>query len=68
MEGALEAKIRGLEEKVRVLARAMNLILMEGEELSEEEVNEVKRRLNDWLKGNKGEFVSLDEAVQSSSP
>jgi ElaB/YqjD/DUF883 family membrane-anchored ribosome-binding protein len=59
----LEVKVSELEEKVRLLARAINLMLMEGEELPEEEVKEVRSRISDWLKGNKDEFVSLEEAV-----
>ena len=63
----LEVKVAELEEKIKVIARAMNLMLMEGEELPKEEIEEVKRRLNDWLKGDKGEFISLEEAIQDSS-
>jgi len=46
----LEVKVSELEEKVRLLARAINLMLMEGEELPEEEVKEVRSRIGDWLR------------------
>lgn len=68
MNNMLESKVSELEEKVRVLARAMNLMLMEGEEMSREEIEEVKRRLNDWLKEKRSKFISLKEALQSDSP
>lgn len=55
----VEVKINMLEEKVRLLARAMNLILMEGEELLE--VEEVKSRLRDWLRRKEDEFIEVDK-------
>ena len=59
----VEVRVSELEGKIRLLAEAMNLLLMEGEELPEEEVKEIKSRLNDWLKGNKDEFVDFEEIV-----
>ncbi|MEM2865167.1 MAG: hypothetical protein QW569_04040 [Candidatus Bathyarchaeia archaeon] len=59
----LEAKVNELEERVRLLAKAVNLMLMEGEELPEEEAEELRSRLNDWIKGRREEFIKLDEVV-----
>jgi len=38
-------------------------MMMEGEELPEDEVEEIKSRLNDFLKGQKGAFMNLDEII-----
>jgi len=59
----IEAKVNELEKKVELLAKAVSIMMMEGEELPEDEVKEIKSRLNDWLKGSKEEFVDLDEIV-----
>ena len=45
-----EGEISELEEKVRLLAKTVNLMLMEGEESPEEEV---RSRINDWFKGGR---------------
>jgi hypothetical protein len=37
--------------------------MLEGEESSEDEVKEVKSRLNDWLRGKREEFIDLEEVV-----
>lgn len=57
----VEVKVNELEKKVELLAKAVSLMMMEGEELSEEEVKEVRARLNDWLKGSREEFVDFEE-------
>ncbi|MBO3810284.1 MAG: hypothetical protein FGF50_11930 [Candidatus Brockarchaeota archaeon] len=57
----VEVKVNELEKKVELLAKAVSLKMMEGEELSEEEVKEIRSRLNDWLKGNREEFVDFEE-------
>ncbi|MGC8831513.1 MAG: hypothetical protein ACP5PQ_02915 [Thermoproteota archaeon] len=57
----VEAKVNELEKKVELLAKAVSLMMIEGEELPEEEVKEVKSRLDDWLKGSREEFVDLEE-------
>lgn len=57
----VEVKVNELEKKVELLAKAVSLMMMEGEELSEEEVKEVRARLNDWLKGSTEEFVDFEE-------
>ena len=59
----IEVKVGELEEKVRLLAKAINLILMEGEELSEDEVKEVRSRLRDWFRENKSEFIDIEKVV-----
>ena len=59
----IEVKVGKLEEKVRLLAKAINLILMEGEELSEDEVKEVRSRLRDWFRENKSEFIDIEKVV-----
>lgn len=57
----VEVKVNELEKKVELLAKAVSMMMMEGEELSEDEVKEIRSRLNDWLRGNKEEFVDLEE-------
>lgn len=57
----VEVKVNELEKKVELLAKAVSLMMMEGEELSEEEVKEVRSRLNDWLKRSREEFVDFEE-------
>lgn len=57
----VEVKVNELEKKVELLAKAVSLMMMEGEELSEEEVKEVRFRLNDWLKKSREEFVDFEE-------
>ena len=37
------------------------MMMPEGEELSEDEIKEIRSRLNYWLKGKRGEFVDLEE-------
>jgi ElaB/YqjD/DUF883 family membrane-anchored ribosome-binding protein len=57
----VEAKVNGLEKKVELLAKAASMIMLEGEESSEDEVKEIRSRLNDWLRGKREEFVDLEE-------
>ena len=56
-----EAKVNELEKKVELLAKAVSMMMLEGEELPEDEVKEIRSRLNDWLRGKRGEFVDLKE-------
>jgi len=57
-----EAKLAELEKKVDAIMRGLNLMLFEeGELLPDEEVKELKARLDDYLKGRRFEFVKLDE-------
>jgi len=56
-----EAKVNELEKKVELLAKAVSMMMLEGEELPEDEVKEIRSRLNDWLRGKRGEFVDLEE-------
>lgn len=57
----VEVKINELEKKVELLAKAVSIMMMEGEELSEDEVREIKSRLNDWVKGSREEFIDLEK-------
>ena len=57
----VEAKVNELEKKVELLAKAVSMMMLEGEELPEDEVKEIRSRLNDWLRGKRGEFVDLKE-------
>ncbi|MEM2927455.1 MAG: hypothetical protein QXP60_00585 [Nitrososphaerota archaeon] len=59
----VEAKVNELEERIKLLAKAMNLILMEEEELPEDEVKEVMSRLKDWLRKGKDEFIEIEKVV-----
>jgi ElaB/YqjD/DUF883 family membrane-anchored ribosome-binding protein len=57
-----EAKVAELEKKVDTIMRGLNLLLFEeGEVFSEGEVQELRARLDDYLKGRRSEFLPLDE-------
>lgn len=57
-----EARVIQLERKLDAVMRALNLLLFEeGEALPDEEVKELKTRLDDYLKGRRSEFLALDE-------
>ena len=57
-----EAKLVELEKKVDAIMRGLNLLLFEeGELLPDEEVEELKARLEDYVKGRRAEFVKLDD-------
>jgi hypothetical protein len=61
-----EAKLVELERKIDVIMRGLNLLLFEeGELLPDEEVEELKARLEDYVKGRRFEFVKLDEPQTS---
>lgn len=58
---AQERRIKEIEEKVEVLLKGMNALLFkEPEELDEEEAEELKRRLNDYLKGRDDVFTQFE--------
>ncbi len=57
----LEQRLIALEERVKLIAKALKLLLEEGEELPPEELNEIKKRLSDWIEGRRGEFIDLNE-------
>jgi ElaB/YqjD/DUF883 family membrane-anchored ribosome-binding protein len=59
----VEARVNELEKKVELLTKAVSILMLEGEESSEDEVKEVKSRLNDWLRGKREEFIDLEEVV-----
>ena len=57
-----EARVVELERKLDTVMRGLNLLLFEeGEVFPEEEIKELKTRLDDYLKGRRSEFVTLDE-------
>jgi len=57
-----EARVIELERKLDTVMRGLNLLLFEeGEVFPEEEIKELKTRLDDYLKGRRSEFVTLDE-------
>lgn len=57
-----EARVIQLERRLDAVMRALNLLLFEeGEVLPDEEVKELKTRLDDYLKGRRSEFLALDE-------
>lgn len=61
---SVEAKMLELEKKVDVMSKALYLILFEkAEVLPREEVEELKTRLNAYLRGRRDEFVSLEEML-----
>jgi hypothetical protein len=57
-----EAKLVELERKIDAIMKGLNLLLFEeGELLPDDEVEELKARLEDYVKGRRFEFVKLDE-------
>jgi len=57
-----EAKLAELEWKVDVIMRGLNLLLFgEGEVVPENEIRDLKGRLDDYVASRSSEFVSLDE-------
>lgn len=57
-----EARLVELERKIDAIMRGLNLLLFEeGELLPDDEVEELKVRLEDYVKGRRFEFVKLDE-------
>lgn len=57
-----EAKLAELERKVDVIMRGLDLLLFgEGEVLPENEIADLRARLNDYVALRSSEFVKLDE-------
>lgn len=57
-----EARVMELERKVDTIMKGLNVLLFEeGEAFPSEELEELKARLDDYLKGRRSEFVMLDE-------
>lgn len=57
-----EAKLAELERKVDVIMKGLNVLLFgEGEVLGEDEIRDLKARLDDYVSGQSSEFVKLDE-------
>lgn len=57
----MESRIAELERRVDLLMRGLNLLLEEGEEADTEELQEIRTRLADYLKGRRDEFVELSD-------
>jgi hypothetical protein len=61
-----QTEINKLEEKVNLLSKAMYLILFEKQEaISKKETKEIEKRLASYLKGNKSEFVNLEDVMNA---
>ena len=57
-------KVLELERKVDLILRGLNLLFFhEPEELSEEELRELKDRFRDYLKNKDSEFVELRSSI-----
>jgi hypothetical protein len=55
-----------LEKKIDLLSRAMHLLLFEEKEkISKKEAREIEKRLGAYLRGDKGEFVSLEDVLDA---
>ena len=58
----VESRLLELEKRVDVLERALYLLLFEeGEDVSREEVEEIRERLKDYFEGMMKEFISFEE-------
>ena len=58
----VESRLLELEKRVDVLERALYLLLFEeGEDVSREEVEEIRVRLKDFFEGRMKEFISFEE-------
>jgi len=63
-----QTEINKLEEKVNLLSKAMYLILFEKQEkISKKETKEIEKRLASYLRGNKSEFVDLDDVIHNAN-
>ena len=58
---SLEKRIEKLEMNMRIMAKALKLILEDGEELDPKELEIVKSRLKDWLEGSDKMFIDFDD-------
>ena len=63
MMAEVEARVNELKKKVELLTKAVSALMLEEEESSEDEVKEVRSRLNDWLRGKREVFIDLEEIV-----
>ena len=58
----VESRLLELEKRVDVLERALYLLLFEeGEDVSREEIEEIRERLKDYFEGWMKEFISFEE-------
>ncbi|MEM2873152.1 MAG: hypothetical protein QXD82_03170 [Nitrososphaerales archaeon] len=61
----VEARVLELERRVSILSRALYLILFEeGETLPRNEIDDLKKRLNDY-RARREEFMSLNEMLNN---
>lgn len=55
-----------LEKKIDLLSRAMHLLLFgEKEKVSKKEGREIEKRLSAYLRGDKREFVGLEDVLNA---
>ena len=57
----MESRLLEFEKRVDVLERALYLLFEEGEDVSREEVEEIRERLKDYFEGRMKEFISFEE-------
>jgi len=58
----VESRLLELEKRIDILERALYLLLFEeGEDVSREEVEEIRERLKDYFEGRMKEFISFEE-------
>lgn len=59
-----QAGIDRLEKKVDLLSKALQLLLFKDKEkISKKEAKEIEKRLSAYIKGDKDEFVDLEDAL-----
>jgi ElaB/YqjD/DUF883 family membrane-anchored ribosome-binding protein len=62
-----DSRISELEQKVSAMSKALDLLLFEEQEnMTTEEVKELKGTMEDYLEGKKDAFVSLDDLKRCS--
>jgi hypothetical protein len=57
-----ETKLAELERKIDVIMKGLNMLLFgESEAVPEKEVEDIRSRFEDYVKGKRSEFVTWDE-------